>query len=133
MNDETQFIYSILKHIDCEDSMIDFNKSTPFELYNNNYEYAPFDLVLEKSCINQNNCFYKKVPLECYKNHQSFNTIIKQGHIIPKYLCKYERPWKSLHGYQMRCQNIHCWFSHLQGRKQIISYIANSSHNNKLC
>ncbi len=132
MNEETQFIYSILKNIDCEDIMIDFNKSTPFDLYKNDIEYAPYDLILEKSCINQNNCFYKKVPLVCYKNHQSFNTIIKKGQQIPKYLCRYERPWKSLNGYQMRCQNIHCWFSHLQGRKQFIEYKINATYYNNL-
>ncbi len=122
MTDETQFIYSILKHIDCEDILIDFNKSTPYILYNNYVEYAPYDLILEKACIYQNNCFYKKIPTVCCKNHQSFNTIIKQYQQLPNYLCKYERPWKTLNGYQMRCQNIYCWFSHLQGRNEIIEY-----------
>ncbi len=128
MNNETIIIHNTFKMLEMDDAIYEFNKYTPYYLRYNNTEYAPYNLYLEESCDYGNNCFYKKDPLVCCKNHQTNNNIIVKEQILPNYLCKYERPWKNLNGYQMRCQNIYCWFSHLKGREQIISYIAQCSN-----
>ncbi len=127
-NDEIINIYNLLKTLDIEDAFIDYTKFAPFNFKNLYYlEISPFNLLLEEPCDYKNECFYKKEPLVCCKNHQTIDRFIMSGQEIPKYLCKYERTWKLLNGYPMRCQNIHCWFSHLSGRRQIINYIANST------
>jgi hypothetical protein len=130
MNEEALMIYNIFKTLDIEDAIKDFNKFAPYNLNNCNdhLEYAPSNLYLEHPCEDGNNCFYKKDPVICCKNHQTNNNIILKGQQIPNYLCRYERPWKKINGYQMRCHNIYCWFSHLLGRQQIINYISNRSN-----
>ncbi len=127
MNDETINIYNLLKTLEMDDAFIDYKKYAPFNLKNNYYlEIAPYNLLLEDICEYKNECFYKKEPLVCCKNHQINDLFIMKGQPIPKYLCKYERPWKTLNGYPMRCQNIHCWFSHLFGREDILYCITNT-------
>ena len=132
MTDETLMIYNTLKTLGIEDALNDFNKFTPFNSRNKNNNYlecTPCDLYLEIPCEDGLKCFYKKDPSVCCKNHQTNNNIIIKGQILPNYLCKYERPWKQLNGFQMRCQNINCWFSHLFGRQQIIDYIKNTTND----
>jgi hypothetical protein len=129
-NIEMFMIYNTLKTLDMEDALIDFYKNTPYNNYLNYKEYAPCNLLLETPCDYENVCFYKKEPLSCCKNHQTKNTIIQQGEQIPKYLCKYERPWKYLNGYPMRCLNINCWYSHLSGRKDILLWKLNNMNYN---
>ncbi len=93
---------------------------------NNNYEYAPYDLILEDECSYGKYCTYKNNPLICSKNHHNINNI-KKYDSIPKKMCRYERPWKILNGYPMRCTNIKCWYSHLEGRSDSINYYINNN------
>jgi hypothetical protein len=86
------------------------------------YEYAPYDLILEEECSNGKYCNHRRNPLICSKNHHNINNIIKQFEHIPKKMCRYERPWKILNGYPMRCTNSECWYSHLEGRSDSINY-----------
>ena len=105
-----------------DDVIRDFYKTTPFRLEFKIKDFTPYNLVLEEPCPYGNNCFYKKNPLICNKNHQTNATIILEYSQIPNYICKYERPWIILpNGKEMRCQNKYCWFSHLKGHYEIIS------------
>lgn len=128
MTDSYIMIYNLLKTLEIEDAIIDYNKYAPFNLNRTYYtEYAPYNLVLEETCFYKNECFYKKDPLSCCKNHQLTDVMIMKNQQIPKFLCKYERPWKLLNGYPMRCQNIYCWLSHLSGRKEILNIISSEN------
>jgi hypothetical protein len=95
---------------------------------NINYEYTPYDLILEEECSNGKYCTNRHNPLMCSKNHHNINNIIKKYDRIPKKMCRYERPWKILNGYPMRCTNIKCWYSHLEGRSYSINYYINTNN-----
>jgi hypothetical protein len=90
-------------------------------------EYAPYDLELEEECSFGINCVFKNTPLICYKNHQGIKSI-KKYTMIPRLLCKYERPWRYIrldnNNYKkIKCNNVNCWFSHLKGRKEHLQKI----------
>ena len=122
---ETYLIKQLFRALDMPDVIIEFEKQTPYYLNNNNYKYAdiaPYDIILEEPCLFGNNCLYKKYPYMCYRNHQTMETVIEQGQPIPKYICKYERPWKNINGMPMRCNNPMCWFSHFSHHLYFVNY-----------
>ncbi len=121
INHQTQLIIQLFINLDMPDIVDYFDTKTPYILNKKAYEYAPYDIKLEESCPFGHNCFYKKTPILCSKNHQTRNKIIKQDEYIPTYICKYERPWRMLNNKPMRCENIYCWFSHLDGRCNYIN------------
>ncbi len=116
IEEQTFLIKQSFNMLGIKDATYILDKSTPHNLSLCYYEYAPYDLYLEEQCCYGLRCFYKNEPLVCSKNHQSLQYIIKQNTLIPKELCKYERPWKYL-----RCNNIYCWYSHLYGRSEHIN------------
>jgi hypothetical protein len=120
INHQTLLIKQLFISLDMSDMISYFHIKTPFNLSNLYTENAPYDIILEEPCPYGHKCLYKKTPSLCYKNHQTKNKIIKKGESIPKYLCKYERPWKQLNNKPMKCANINCWFSHLENRCNII-------------
>jgi hypothetical protein len=124
INHQSILINQLFMMLDMIDAIYEFNLTTPYNIYRQTCiknEYAPYDIILEEPCPFGNKCLYKKTPIFCSKNHQTIIKHIKQNEIIPKYLCKYERPWRKLNGKPMRCDNINCWFSHLEGRCDIIA------------
>jgi hypothetical protein len=121
-SEEMIMIYNILKTLNIEDTLLDFNKFTQYKSNSYLFELAPYDLLLEDFCEYGYFCFYKRDPQSCCKNHQTNNSIIMRGTELPNYLCKYERPWRFLNGYPMRCQNIYCWYSHLAGHKNNLQF-----------
>ena len=121
INHQSILIDQLFKMLGMKDVIKEFDIITPFNLSSSIVEFAPYDIILEDPCPFGNKCLYKKTPLLCSKNHQTKIKILKKQEIIPKYLCKYERPWKTLNNKPMRCQNIYCWFSHLEGRKEFIT------------
>jgi hypothetical protein len=121
INHQTQLIIQLFINLDMPDIINYFDVKTPYILNKKEYEYAPYDIILEKFCPYGNKCLYKKTPSQCYKNHQTINKIIKKNEYIPTYICKYERPWRKINDKPIRCQNINCWFSHFEGRKEIIA------------
>jgi hypothetical protein len=98
--------------------LLDMDINNNINIY---YDYAPYDLILEEECSNGKYCKNRKNPLNCSKNHHNINNIIKKNEPIPQKMCRYERPWKTLNGYPMRCTNIECWYSHLEGRSDSIN------------
>jgi hypothetical protein len=114
---ETLLIKQLFELLDMKDVFNDFYKFSPFKVSKNiSNDYAPYNLILEDTCKFGFLCLYKNNPKLCSKNHQNLKKKIKKGQSIPNLLCKYERPWKLLNGEEMRCKNINCWFSHLEGR-----------------
>ncbi len=125
INQQTYLIKQLFNTLDMPDVIIEFNKLTPYKISNHHFhytEYAPYDIILEEPCIFGPQCIYKKTPYLCPRNHQNLGKIIKRGEIIPKYLCKYERPWRWLNGREMRCANNLCWFSHIKNHMYFINY-----------
>ncbi len=116
INHQTLLIKQLFINLDMPDMINYFDIKTPYNLSNSILENAPYDLILEEPCPYSYKCLYKKTPLYCSKNHQTKKTIIKKYENIPKYLCRYERPWRKLNDKPMRCENKNCWFSHLEGR-----------------
>jgi hypothetical protein len=121
LNHQTFLIKQLFINLDMPDVIKYFDIKTPYNLSYATIEKAPYDIILEESCPYGYKCLYKKTPIFCYKNHQTILKVIKKNEIIPKYLCKYERPWRQLNNKQMRCENINCWFSHLEGRRNNIA------------
>jgi hypothetical protein len=120
-NDQALIINQTFKIMGMEEIIYDFNKPAPYNLNLRYHEYAPFNILLEDSCPYGNNCFDKRNPHICYKNHQTVVSVLMKYSLIPNFLCRYERPWKKLQdGTEMRCTNKYCWFSHLKGRKEIL-------------
>jgi hypothetical protein len=128
--DENQslFIKQLLNTIGIYDDDNDC-LTTPFNVkIKSSYskEYIPYDIKLEVDCINGNNCKFKKVPLVCPYNHQNLGRIFKKYDYIPNLFCRYERPWKKNNNNQpLRCTNRFCWFSHMEGRVEILKNIIN--------
>jgi hypothetical protein len=118
---ETHLIKQLFESLDMIDVFYDFYKLSPYRIsINISNEYAPYTLILEENCKFGYQCLYKKNPKLCAKNHQHLGKNIKKGQPIPNLLCRYERPWKVLNGEKMRCKNINCWYSHLEGRCEFI-------------
>jgi hypothetical protein len=76
---------------------------------------APFDLFLEEDCPDGFNCSNSKNPFMCPKNHHRMGNVIKKGARIPKFFCKFERPWDNI-----RCARPECFFAHLAKRHLFI-------------
>ncbi len=72
---------------------------------------APFDLFLEEDCPAGFGCPNSKNPLKCPKNHQHLGHVIKKGAVIPRFMCRNERPWEGI-----RCKKPECIFGHLAKR-----------------
>ena len=90
--------------------------TTPEEI-----EFAPFELRLNDECLDGFNCPNSKKPFKCPKNHHKFGDIIKKDAKLPKFFCKWERPWKKgPNNKPLRCRNPECFFAHLEGRKDFI-------------
>ena len=128
INQQNHLIKQLFNMLDMPDVIYEFEKISPFNVlhYSSKYiEYAPYDLILEEPCIFGPHCLYKKTPYLCPRNHQKLGKIIKKGSAVPKYLCKYERPWKILRDTNkpMKCNNVNCWFTHLKGRKEHLNNI----------
>lgn len=125
INNQIDILKLTFNMLDMHDVVNDFYKETPY--YSNSLmtEYAHCDMVLEEICCYGTKCLYKNNPLICPKNHQLLLKTIKKNTIIPKQLCKYERPWKN-----MKCINIYCWYAHLKGRSQYME-ILKIKHNIK--
>jgi hypothetical protein len=121
INHQTLLIKQMFINLDMPDVVNYFENRTPFGLSNNRFETPPYDIVLQEPCTYGLKCLYKKTPLLCSKNHQTNKLMIKKDELIPKYLCKYERPWRLLNDKPMRCKNKYCWFSHLEGRNDNIN------------
>ncbi len=129
INHQTFIIKQLFNMLDMKDVINELDKQTPYNLsnqntrlINNSIEYTPYDIILEEPCIYGYQCFYKKTPYMCPRNHQTTEIIIKKGEIIPKYLCKYERPWKKNNNQEMRCTNMNCWFSHIVNHMYYVNY-----------
>jgi hypothetical protein len=84
-------------------------------------ELAPFDLKLNTDCPEGFKCPNSKKPADCPKNHNFLGPVIKKGTKLPKFFCKWERPWKKgPNGKSLRCRNPVCYNSHLEGRDDFI-------------
>ena len=85
-------------------------------------EFAPYDLILEEDCADGFNCPNSKNPDKCPQNHQRLGSVIKKGARIPRFFCKWERPWKTgPNGKPMRCHNPKCFNGHLDKRREFIT------------
>ena len=74
-------------------------------------EFAPFDLLLNDECEAGFACPNSRNTKECPLNHQKFGTVILKGKKLPRFFCKFERPWL-----KKRCTNPECYNAHLAGR-----------------
>ena len=84
-------------------------------------EFAPFDLKLNTDCPDGFKCPNSKKPVACPNNHNFLGPVIKKGTKLPKFFCKWERPWKKgPNGKALRCRNPACYNSHLEGRDDFI-------------
>jgi hypothetical protein len=84
-------------------------------------EFAPMDLILEADCAAGFNCPNSKNPEKCPKNHHHLGNVIKKGAKLPRFFCKWERPWKSgPNGKPMRCNNPKCFNAHLDKRREFL-------------
>lgn len=91
-------------------------------------EYALFDLDLNEECPDGFNCPNSKNPSKCPKNHQKLGNVIKAGAKLPRFFCKWERPWKNgPNGKPLRCRNVDCYFAHLEHRADYIISAMNRS------
>ncbi len=88
-------------------------------------EFSPFELRLNDDCPGGFNCPNSKKPSKCPKNHHKLGNVIKKGAKLPKFFCKWERPWKKgPNSKPLRCRNAECFFAHLDGRKDFIEKAA---------
>ncbi len=84
-------------------------------------EFAPFQLRLNDECPANFNCPNSKKPHLCPKNHHKLGNFIKKGAKLPKFFCKWDRPWKKgPNGKPLRCRNQDCFFAHLEGRADFL-------------
>jgi hypothetical protein len=87
-------------------------------------EFAPFELRLNDDCSGGFNCPNSKKPTKCPKNHHKLGDVIKKSAKLPKFFCKWERPWKKgPNGKPLRCRNLECFYAHLDGRKDFIEKV----------
>jgi hypothetical protein len=85
-------------------------------------KYAPFALILNENCPAGKDCPNLDNPLNCPKNHDGYDHVIKQGDELPENYCEYECPWKKgPNGKPMRCRNPKCRKSHLDKRQEFIA------------
>ena len=115
IKNQTDILRIIFNTIDMNDELDNFYNKTPFYSKDSNDTYSKCDLITEETCYYGDKCLYKNNPLICPKNHYFLEQIIKKNTIIPKQLCRYERPWR-----KMKCINIYCWYSHLKGHIETI-------------
>ena len=115
IKNQTDLLKIIFNTINMNDELNNFYKETPYYSKSSSNEYTKCDLILEENCCYGDKCLYKNNPLICPKNHYFLEQIIKKNTIIPKQLCRYERPWR-----KMKCINIYCWYSHLKGHIETI-------------
>ncbi len=88
-------------------------------------EFSPFDLNLNDDCPAGFKCPNSKKPQACPKNHNLLGAVIKKGAKLPRFFCKWERPWKKgPNGKPLRCRNPDCYNSHLRGRDEFLKKTA---------